>query len=166
MANRPGPVPKHSSERTRRNKTDEAGLELKKGVAFGVPFIPEPNPEWEPQTIAFYRSLADSGMSRFYELSDWGTAIVLCDALDEFYRRPAGNRSWQMIDIVLKHMASLGTTEGERRRMRIELEPEMAPEKSASEKARERWKKDLAKPASTVVPLGMTEEGITLDRAD
>lgn len=153
-----GPIPKHSSERTRRNLKSEDGLELKKGTAFGVTAIPPAREEWPDAVREWYASLAVSGMSNFMEYSDWAQALVIGDALAEFYSREPGRRSWQMVDTVLKHMASLGTTEGERRRMRIELEPPQAPEQSASEKAKDRWRNELSKPATNVVQLGTTEE--------
>lgn len=158
MAMKSGPIPKRSEERTRRNKLDESGLELKKGNAFGVEAIPPAREDWPDEVHQWYKALAESGMSTYYEMSDWAQALIIGDALAEFYSRDPGRRSWQMVDTVLKHMATLGTTEGERRRMRIELEPASVPEKSAAEKAKDRWKKDLSKPASVVPLTGTTEE--------
>lgn len=158
MAMKSGPIPKRSDERTRRNKTDESGLELKKGNSFGVREAPPAREEWCDEVVHWYAMLQNSGMSEFYEYSDYAQALIIGDALNEFYSREPGRRSWQMVDTVLKHMATLGTTEGERRRMRIELEPATAPEKSAAQKAKDRWKNDLSKPASVVPLTGTTEE--------
>lgn len=158
MANKTGPIPKRSEERTRRNTTDESGLTMKKGTAFGFDVFPEPPEYWRPEVQDWWSSLAQSGMSQYYELSDIAQARIIGDALHEFYLRPPGSRSWQMVDTILKHLAPLGTTEGERRRIRIELEPAAPEEKSAAQRAVDRWKKDLAKPASNVVAMPVNEE--------
>jgi len=57
-------------------------------------------------------------MRDYYELSDYEMARVLCDALTTYYDRPSA----MMLATILQGMTSLGVTEGERRRMRIELE--------------------------------------------
>ena len=114
----PGPLPKRSEERTRRNKPEnEGGVALSKGerVAFKVP---PPDRNWAPRAKDWYKSLSRSGMRDYYELSDYEMARVLCDALTTYYDRPSA----MMLATILQGMTSLGVTEGERRRMRIELE--------------------------------------------
>ena len=158
-----GPVPKRESERTRRNLKSEDGLELKRGTAYGVPRFPDPPEHWRDEVKDWWASLPQSGMFAFFESTDVAQARIIGDALHEFYSRPPGSRSWQMIDTVLKHSAALGTTEGERRRIRIELEPAAPEEKSASQKAKDRWKNNLSQPASNIVPLGTDVEETPLD---
>lgn len=124
----PGPVPKRSEERTRRNKPEnEGGVSLSKGerVAFKVPPV---DSAWHPRAKQWYRSLSRSGMREYYELSDYEMARLLCDALTEYYKRPTA----MMLATILQGMTSLGVTEGERRRMRIELEDPKESETSAS----------------------------------
>lgn len=113
-----GPMPKRSEERTRRNKPEnEGGIPLAKGER--VPFkVPPVDSNWHPRAKQWYKSLSRSGMREFYELSDYEMARLLCDALTEYYKRPTA----MMLATILQGMTSLGVTEGERRRMRIELE--------------------------------------------
>ena len=124
----PGPVPKRSEERTRRNRPEnEGGVQLSKGER--VPYrVPPVDSDWHPRAKQWYRSLARSGMRDYYELSDYEMARLLCDALTEYYKRPTA----MMLATILQGMTSLGVTEGERRRMRIELEDPKEAETSAS----------------------------------
>jgi hypothetical protein len=111
-------MPKRSEERTRRNKPEnEGGVSLSKGER--VPFkVPPVDKDWCDRAKQWYRSLSRSGMKDYYELSDYETARILCDALTEYYKRPTA----MMLATILQGMTALGVTEGERRRMRIELE--------------------------------------------
>jgi hypothetical protein len=124
----PGPMPKRSEERSRRNKPEnEGGVSLAKGER--VPYrVPPVDSNWHPRAKQWYRSLSRSGMREFYELSDYEMARLLCDALTEYYKRPTA----MMLATILQGMTSLGVTEGERRRMRIELEDPKEAETSAS----------------------------------
>lgn len=124
----PGPLPKRSSERTRRNKPEnEGGVSLSKGER--VPYrVPPVDSAWHPRAKQWYRALSRSGMREYYELTDYETARIICDALTEYYKRPTA----MMLATLMQAMTSLGTTEGERRRMRIELEDPKESETSAS----------------------------------
>lgn len=114
----PGPVPKRSEERTRRNRPEnEGGVPLVKGVALPTE-VPETDPNWHPRAAEWFESLDKSGMREFYQQSDWATAQIIADALTEYYKRPTA----MMLATIMQAMTNLGTTEGERRRMRIELE--------------------------------------------
>jgi hypothetical protein len=138
----PGPVPKRSEERTRRNKPEnEGGVSLSKGER--VPFrIPPADSSWHPRAKQWYKSLSRSGMRDYYELSDYEMARLLCDALTEYYKRPTA----MMLATILQGMTSLGVTEGERRRMRIELESPKELETSASVVALSTYREQLGVP--------------------
>jgi hypothetical protein len=138
----PGPVPKRSEERTRRNKPEnEGGVSLSKGEK--VPFkVPPADGNWHSRAKQWYRSLSRSGMREYYELSDYEMARVLCDALTEYYKRPTA----MMLATILQGMTSLGVTEGERRRMRIELEKPKENETSASIVAIDTYRAQLGVP--------------------
>lgn len=79
---------------------------------------------WHPVARDWYRSLADSAQSSFYEPSDWATAkvaaMVLSNSLTILAEggRGAGTllERWQMV------ATELLTTEGARRRARLEIE--------------------------------------------
>lgn len=134
-----GPLPKRSEERTRRNKPEnEGGIALSKGNR--VPFkVPPVDGAWHSRAKQWYRSLSRSGMREYYELSDYEMARVLCDALTEYYKRPTA----MMLATILQGMTSLGVTEGERRRMRIELEDPKESETSASVVAIDKYRAQL-----------------------
>lgn len=138
----PGPMPKRSEERTRRNKPEnEGGIALSKGIAYPVK-VPPADSSWHPRAKAWYRSLKASGMADYYQNSDYETARILCDALTEYYKRPTA----MMLATILQGMTALGTTEGERRRMRIELEAPKEPTTPASVTALNSYRKQLGVP--------------------
>jgi hypothetical protein len=138
----PGPMPKRSEERTRRNKPEnEGGIALSKGVAKPVR-VPAVDSNWHPRAKAWYRALKSSGMADYYQNSDYETARILCDALTEYYKRPTA----MMLATILQGMTALGTTEGERRRMRIELEAPKEATTPASVTALNSYRKQLGVP--------------------
>lgn len=118
----PGPIPKRDSERTRRNKTNEAGLTTKRGIAYPVGEWPEPSPHWVPPVVRMYESFQTSGMVEFFQDTDVSLVWVACEGLQAWYE--GGRRSANQFQFVTSLLGSLGASEGERRRMRIELELE------------------------------------------
>ncbi len=112
-----GPVPKRSSERaghrTRAERPDVVRL------AEPAP-APPARRGWAPQARAWYRALARSGQARYFEPSDWELARLVAELLSRQLR--AERPSAEMVKACLAAMASLGTTEADRRRMRIEVE--------------------------------------------
>ena len=121
----PGPMPKRSEERTRRNRPEnEGGVPLSKGIAYGGR-PPAAKTHWEKPVKDWYNALKKSGMADYYEQSDWAMAVLIAEELDAYYKdaaRPGGKRSAMMLATIFSAMESLGVTEGERRRMRIELD--------------------------------------------
>ena len=134
----PGPVPKRSEERRRRNK--EGGPVLKVNLAeIGASEVevPAPDDTWHHVAYQLYMSLTQSGQSIFFEPSDWATAYALCETLSrsldpvpmvvggadggkvEFHEVPMPGAT---LNAVLKGLASLMATEGDRRRLKMELE--------------------------------------------
>ncbi|MEW2580139.1 hypothetical protein [Streptomyces syringium] len=90
----------------------------------GVVSWPEPEDSWHPIARDWYCSLSTSGQSQFYEPSDVATARYVAEAMS---RNLAGARfSAQLFAAVSSAMTELLTTEGARRRVRIELEREPA----------------------------------------
>lgn len=65
-------------------------------------------------------SLNGSGQREFYEASDWQMARIGCELLSRELGK--GRPSAQMIASVLSLFSSLLLTEGDRRRLRLELE--------------------------------------------
>lgn len=144
-----GPVPKRSTARRRRNKTDEDGhsTEVQK-VELDLPPVQERpvNPNWHPAAKAIWQGAVDSGVTIFWEPSDWAILGLICSQISQEYRddlivekiklpgegpgegggeeviREARPMPAGKMTAILKGLGSLGLTEGDRRRMHIELE--------------------------------------------
>src|SRR5690606_598920 len=129
----PGPVPKRDSQRRRRNKDNGPTTH---GQARGASFIPAADPNWHPLASQLYDAIESSGQSDFYEDSDWAYAQIVCEALSRALNK--GRRmSPQMFQSSQTAMSNLLATEGDRRRLRVELSkaPEAAPDERAAEAA-------------------------------
>ena len=110
-----GPPPKREDQRRRRNKAPAAD----KVPVAGVVKQPPPPKGWlGPRGLAYYRSLAKSGQSQFYEPSDWQIALLCARAIDVF--EDTGRAT--VLAEVRALQSQLLATEGERRRVRLELE--------------------------------------------
>lgn len=114
----PGPVPKRSEQRRRRNK--DAGGEVTSAAGATQVDVPPVEPGWHPLAVDWYESLAKSGQSAFYEPSDWATARFVAEAMSRNLN--AGRFSAQLFAAVMAASTTLLVTEGDRRRMRVELE--------------------------------------------
>jgi hypothetical protein len=136
-----GPVPKRSSERRRRNKESKptkakAGkpkaapkAKAKPDQVADVIEIPGRRPAkktWHPIAREWYDSLADSGQNEFYEASDWAAAFYVAEVMSRHLQ--AKRLSAQLFGSIWTAMSELLTTEGARRRARIELEREAGGE--------------------------------------
>lgn len=119
----PGPVPKRSDRRTRRNKENAAGLSVKRGVAVGVVEWYPPDEGWVEPVRRMYESFRQSGMAAFFEQSDLSLIWVACEGLQAWY--DGGKKSAAQFDFVTGLLRQLGANEGERRRMQIELENQL-----------------------------------------
>jgi hypothetical protein len=113
---RGGPVPKRAEDRRRRNKVNIDTVEM-----VGEVEIPPADDNWHDLAIEWYESLAKSGQSRYYEPSDWTTARYIAEAMSRNLLNPRGF-SDKLFAAVLSGMGNLLTTEGERRRVRMEIE--------------------------------------------
>lgn len=115
----PGPVPKRSDQRRRRNKPAGPAT-LKVAGAAAVKPLSE-DKAWHISAKRWYRSLKHSGQSVFFEPSDWAAAHLCATLLSDEMKRPEPVRA-AIIAQVNSMMDSLLTTEGARRRLRIELQ--------------------------------------------
>lgn len=141
----PGPVPRREAELAR--PLHRRGAEQRRttrGVARPAA-IPDHDPEWHPIAIQLYLACQDSGQADFYQTSDWAMLWSLCEDLSQY--KSQSRRSGQMLAAIYGQMNSLLITEGERRRVRIELDAPAAdnPEK-AGVVAINSYKDRLAKP--------------------
>jgi hypothetical protein len=112
----PGPVPNRSDQRRRRNQ--DVPIDHAPAAA---PFEREPaSPEWHRVAQRWYDALAESGQAKFYEPSDWATAFYVAEAMSR--NLEGGRFSAQLFAAVMAASTSLLATEGDRRRLRLELE--------------------------------------------
>ena len=115
----PGPVGKRSDQRRRRNKPD--GPQLVVAPAAAEVVAPEPSEAWHPLMVDWYRSLMNSGQSSFYEPSDWEMARLAAHVMSQEL-----NSGEPVKAATLKEFQAMAnnlmTTEGARRRLRVELQ--------------------------------------------
>ncbi|MFJ9671080.1 hypothetical protein ACIRP5_09880 [Streptomyces sp. NPDC101221] len=88
---------------------------------------PPPEEDWHPIARRWYDSLVNSGQSFFFEPSDWAQAAYVAEAMSRNLNQ--GQRlSGQLFAAVISAASDLLTTEGSRRRLRIELSKAEAAE--------------------------------------
>ncbi|MFE0470479.1 hypothetical protein ACFW2V_02535 [Streptomyces sp. NPDC058947] len=91
------------------------------GPPSDLPDLPDPDSNWHPIATDWYLSLQQSGQAAFYEPSDWAMARYAAELMSRGLssdRPPNG----QYVAALNSVMTSLLTTEGDRRRARMELE--------------------------------------------
>ena len=128
-----GPVPKREAERRRRNKPDTPTDHVE---MTGTVEVPPPDQRWHKIARDLYESLSASGQSKFFEPSDWATAYLLAESLSRDLKPqvvgvvqttgkvvkaylPVKGAS---LSAYLKAFAALGMTEGDRRRLGMEID--------------------------------------------
>jgi hypothetical protein len=125
-------VPKRSTQRRRVNKETQP----KKSTGAVHVRVPKVDPKWHPAARAWFRSLAASGQSKFYEPSDWASAWLIAESISRDLKpqvvgivEETGEPVFAVIPMkgaslaaYLKAMSALLVTEGDRRRARLELE--------------------------------------------
>lgn len=117
-----GPPPKRDSQRRRANTPAKGAAEH--AVSDGV--VRGPNLTGTHTAVGrrMWEALRRSGESQFYEPSDWAAAELLVMAIDNFAKKPSA----MMLASIQSAMTSLLVTEGDRRRLRLELERPGEPE--------------------------------------
>ncbi len=128
-----GPPPKRDAHRRRRGEL-ALGKTADKATGAASVVKPEADPDWHPVASRWFDSLASSGQSAYYEPSDWATAFLVAESMSrELKPQPVvdseGNVSFvsyppkgASLAAWLKAMTTLMVTEGDRRRLRLELE--------------------------------------------
>lgn len=115
-----GPIPKHSSERLRTNK-DVVPIETISVVGMvEQPELGMSDPH--PLTESLYYSLSQSAQSKYYEPSDWEFARYTMHFVDRILK--SSQPSAVMLASINTMLTNLLVTEGDRRRVRIEVERE------------------------------------------
>ncbi len=101
----PGPVPKRSDQRRRRNKSE---IETKAVLRTGEVRIPAADPDWHSIATEWYESLKNSAISQYYDASDWATAKYVAEAMSRNLQ--GGRFSGQLFAAVMSAMTDLLTT--------------------------------------------------------
>jgi hypothetical protein len=136
-----GPVPKRRGEAHghRPDLTEKAPSGTPDGEKLG----PEP-PEWlDGFAREWYESLRVSGQAAFYEPSDWATAVFVARNMMAEVRKPSA----VLMAAILHGCTMLAVTEGDRRRIRIELGRQNEgedPDRAAGVAVMDDWRKSLA----------------------
>lgn len=123
---RRGPLPKrlsepqHRSSRVRKvergvREVPVSGAARTAGPARGL----QPDPDWHDIARWLWDAACRSPQNRFYEETDWVMVYSVCDELSS--HKKAGRRSAQMLASINAQMVGLLFTEGDRRRLGIEL---------------------------------------------
>lgn len=135
-----GPAPKKDAERRRRNKTGDnsaipATVVNVDELLAGDVEIPDADPDWHAIARNMYESVARSGQVIWMEPSDWAALYLMCESIsrdlnpqvvgvteDGEVVKDTIPLKGASLNAYLKAMASLMMLEGDRRRLRIELE--------------------------------------------
>lgn len=108
------PIPKRENQRRHRvpsPPTDQAPA--------GKVTVPATPRDWHPLAKEMFNALKVSGQATFYEQSDWAFAKVTCARMSQLLIEGSTSGSaWSPVDAGL---ARLMATEGDRRRLRLEL---------------------------------------------
>lgn len=118
-----GPVGKRSEERMGHRSKEEKDSVTKapSGAPVDLPDLPDADPLWHPIAADWYLSLRESGQAAFYQPSDWAVARYAADLMSKVLMSERGPNG-QLVAALNSVMSSLLTTEGDRRRARMELE--------------------------------------------
>ena len=136
-----GPVPNREEDLARpRSRKGSDQQPVTKGEMRPVK-IPNADRDWHPIARRLWDSLKTSGQSDFYQNSDWAFAYSLCEDLSHY--KKSGKRSGQMLQTIYSAFERLLVAEGDRRRVRIELNEPEDEQDSAAVLAIADYKKEL-----------------------
>lgn len=127
MAGKRGPVGKRDEERVRRNTPDTPTETVQMIGPVETPELGDISHKGEthPLVLDLYNSIKESAAVKFYEPTDWQFARLTLFALNQelIASRNHGNPMGAMkLTAINQMLSSLLLTEGERRRVRLEVE--------------------------------------------
>ena len=148
-----GPIPEREENLARpreRQGTDEQAA--KRGQLQPIQLDWQPSPEWGELADMTWESAKCSGMSDFYQDTDYAELWFLCNELDRYtkmkWKDGTARQSPEMVKALLTGLSNLGFTEGDRRRVRIELDAPEPEKASASVTALHLYQGGLTSPQS------------------
>jgi hypothetical protein len=126
-----GPVGKRSDQRLGHGHGEKPTDKAPGAKRVSVPRV---KAEWHPVAAAWYTSLAKSGQVAFYEPSDWATAVLIAESISrDLNPQVVGvtDSGKVVTDVIpmkgasltayMRAMGVLMVTEGDRRRLQVEL---------------------------------------------
>ena len=124
-----GPMPRPEAELARpRSRAGKDRQQAVHGVRREITSTLEADENWHPIAKELWESALSSGQADFYQNSDIAYLYSLCEEISEYKQSP--KRSSMMFTAIMSAMNPLLLTEGDRRRVRVELnEP---PQEKAS----------------------------------
>lgn len=116
-----GPAPKRSDQRRRRNAPGEDDIPVTHAPRLeGVVDAPPLGIPTHPLAAEWYASLARSAQALYFEPSDWQLARITAMELGRMLN--AGKPSGQLFAALWAATGDLLSTEGQRRRLRFEID--------------------------------------------
>lgn len=127
-----GPVPSRDDDLARdRSRKGGDQTPVTKGTG-KTPHLWFPDPEWTPLAVDLFNSATTSGQTDFYQDTDWAMLKMLCSEITAYERSQAPwetddgrtiypKRNGQWLSAIMSLASTLLLTEGDRRRVRIEL---------------------------------------------
>jgi hypothetical protein len=136
-----GPVPQRTDQRRRRNKNPDGATTRGPGAPRVKP--PTADAGWHQLAQDYFSAAAKSGQSAWYEPSDWQHLRVSCEVLSRML--VSGRLSAQLYAAWAADSSRLLVTEGDRRRVRLELDRKKAedPDKAAGVASMDEWRERL-----------------------
>lgn len=114
-----GPIPKRTDARLGHPHA-KSNVERVDKVVPSTVEQPPVDPNWHEIARNWYESLAESGQARFFEPSDWSAARYVAAVMSR--NLAATKFNGQLFSGVWSAMNDLMTTEGSRRRLKLEIE--------------------------------------------
>lgn len=114
-----GPIPKRAAQRLGHLTNAEKSATETVRMVGAVP-VPTPDRSWHRVARDWYKSLADSGQAQHYEPSDWQAARFVAFEMSRMLN--ADMISPTMFKALWTAMSELLTTEGARRRVKLEVD--------------------------------------------
>lgn len=122
---KPGPVPKRSEDRIRRNKPEYEITKIEAEGTVDQPDLGFDDPH--PITVELWESMAQSAQSEYYEPTDWAYAKFVLHHADQLLKN--SRPSAQMFQGITSSFGDLLMSEGARRRVAMEIERNKATAK-------------------------------------
>lgn len=124
-----GPVPNRSTDLSRDRDADRGDrAPITRGKSKPAT-IPDPDPAWHPVALMLWNAAVESGQAEFYESSDYAWLYHVCEDLDRY--KKSNKRSSMMFAALNQAFAGLLITEGDRRRVRLELTDDVDEDEDA-----------------------------------